>query len=657
MIAPIPNITLPKNAANSLIDLADYFGDVENGAQLAYSFGVTVSNFQTNTGNNKFFDVFSVDNSKILTLDYADNVVGTAVIDVRATDSANESVETTFNVSLLNSIPVATNDTFTTDQDSNITISAAELLDNDRDDDVADNLSITRIINSANGTAVLNPEGNIEFTPAAGFHGTASFEYIVTDGIDDATGLVQVEVNLVNDIVAGATNLAPVLTEPIPNLTVNRNAPNSVVQLSDYFEDAEDADNLAYSFSASSSIQGGTSGNFFNGFYFNSSNKSLILDYADDVLGTSTITVQASDSENELIETSFTVSIVDSLDNVSNEAMITAVNDAIATNEDTPITVLASELLSNDIGGNLSISSVDSPLGGTATIDEYGNITFTPAANFYGNTSFEYTVSDGSSSATGLVSVDVAPINDAPALVKSIPNFTVTQNAPSSVIQLSDYFEDAENGDNLGYSLRVSSAIQTSPSGRFFDSFSLNQDRALTLNYADDVIGSSTITINASDGETELVETNFTVSVIGVNPQGDLLLGGDGNDYLVGQQGNDTINGGAGSDHLAGGEGSDRFVFNSPNDGVDTITDFSVKDDTFVFSAAGFDSNLASGIIGSQMFTVGNAAMSNEHRFIYDAGSGDLSYDSDGTGESKQVKIVSLNSGLALTHNNFYVEL
>ena len=455
------------------------------------------------------------------------NFNGTATFNYTVSDGINSStasVELVINP--VNDVLIASSDTFTTDEDTPITISASELFANDVNDDIEKSLIISQISNSTNGIAVVDADGNVRFTPDANFKGMASFDYTVTDGTDSETASVEVMVN------------------SIPDLTVAKNAPNSVINISDYFEDMEDGDNLGYSFRASSSIQGGTSGKFFDGFYFNSSTKSLILDYANDVIGTSTITVRATDSDNESIETSFTVSVVDSVNDAPNEATITAIDDAIATQEDTTITVSASELLGNDNGGT---------------------------------------------------------------------------------------------------------------SSRFYDAFSLDGTKALTLNYADDVIGTSTITVKATDGN-EFAETAFTVSVIDVSESGDILLGANGNDYLVGKQGNDILNGGAGSDFLAGGAGSDSFVFNSPESGVDTIADFSVEDDTLVFSATGFGGNLTVGMVGSEMFTVG-AATDNQHRFIYDTGSGDLFYDSDGTGNEEQIRLASLSNGLALTHNNFYVEL
>ncbi|WP_019503400.1 Ig-like domain-containing protein [Pleurocapsa sp. PCC 7319] len=625
---------------------------MDNGDNLTYKLDATVSTFQTSTGENKFFDVFSIDSSKTLTLGYANGITGTATVKVKVTDNANESVKTSFDISIADPNEETTSadtlttadDTVTTDKNTSVTILATELLSNDTGND----LSIVGVDNAVNGTAVVDDSGNVNFTPNANFNGNASFDYTVTDGTNNGTASVNVVVN--------AADSAPVLTSPIPNITVATNASNSVIAIADYFSDFEDGDNLAYSFGISSSIQGGTSNKFFDHFSFDPATKSLILDYADGVVGTSTIRVIATDSNNQSVETDFVVSVVDSVGEISNEATLTAVDDSISTSEDTPVTVLASELFGNDIGGNLSISSVDSPFGGTAILDESGNVKFTPAADFYGNASFEYTISDGSSTATGLVSVDIAAVDDAPALTKTIPNLVLTQNAPNSLVQLADYFEDAESGDNLAYSLGASSSIQSSSSGRFFDGLTLAQDKALTLNYADGVIGKSTIIIKVADSNNQSLETNFTVSVIDVDVQGDILLGGNGNDYLVGKQGNDTLNSGSGNDYLAGGAGSDRFVLNSSNQGVDTIADFAVEDDALVLSANGFGGNLTVGMVSSEMFTVGTAATSSEHRFIYDAGSGDLAYDSDGTGDDEQVKIANLTNVPTLAHSNLIVE-
>jgi Ca2+-binding RTX toxin-like protein len=51
----------------------------------------------------------------------------------------------------------------------------------------------------------------------------------------------------------------------------------------------------------------------------------------------------------------------------------------------------------------------------------------------------------------------------------------------------------------------------------------------------------------------------------------DLVLGGSGQDTLDGQAGNDTLDGQGGSDTVFGGEGDDTFWFNPNNSGIETV--------------------------------------------------------------------------------------
>lgn len=74
-------------------------------------------------------------------------------------------------------------------------IAAADLLQNDSDAD-GDPLKIVGVSKASNGVAALNANGDVEFTPHAGFNGTATFSYTVSDGTDAAEGLVEVPVEV-----------------------------------------------------------------------------------------------------------------------------------------------------------------------------------------------------------------------------------------------------------------------------------------------------------------------------------------------------------------------------------------------------------------------------------------------------------------------------
>ena len=83
-----------------------------------------------------------------------------------------------------------------------------------------------------------------------------------------------------------------------------------------------------------------------------------------------------------------------------------------------------------------------------------------------------------------------------------------------------------------------------------------------------------------------------------------VLTGGAGIDTLSGGGGDDKLIGGPGADILNGGAGKDQFVQLSPLEGIDRIQDFNVKDDTLVFSAAGFGGGLNAGqqLVAGQTF-------------------------------------------------------
>ncbi len=103
---------------------------------------------------------------------------------------------------IINHAPVANPDSLTATEDTAIVFSAAQLLGNDTDAD-GNALKINSVTSGTGGTAVLNADGSVTFTPAADFNGTAGFTYIASDSkpIDSLSLPVLVTVNVlpVND--------------------------------------------------------------------------------------------------------------------------------------------------------------------------------------------------------------------------------------------------------------------------------------------------------------------------------------------------------------------------------------------------------------------------------------------------------------------------
>jgi hypothetical protein len=136
-------------------------------------------------------------------------------------------------------------------------------------------------------------------------------------------------------------------------------------------------------------------------------------------------------------------------------------------------------------------------------------------------------------------------------------------------------------------------------------------------------------------------------------------------DEFVGTSFNDTIGGGAANDLLAGGLGRDIFVFDKAltkgkATNLDTITDYSVNDDTIwienaVFKAVGKGTVTKPGKLGKDLFVIGSKAKDAEDRIIYNNKTGELWYDSDGTGKAKAVEFANLSKNLKITSVEFLI--
>ncbi len=121
----------------------------------------------------------------------------------------------------------------------------------------------------------------------------------------------------------------------------------------------------------------------------------------------------------------------------------------------------------------------------------------------------------------------------------------------------------------------------------------------------------------------------------------DRLTGDALSNFIRGNDGNDTLNGGLGNDGLFGGAGADQFVFNTTlgTANVDTMNTFEVGSDKIVLENAIFTAlGLATGALNAAQFAVLTDTRTAAHRIIYDAGTGQLFYDRDGTGAALAVQ-------------------
>lgn len=120
-----------------------------------------------------------------------------------------------------------------------------------------------------------------------------------------------------------------------------------------------------------------------------------------------------------------------------------------------------------------------------------------------------------------------------------------------------------------------------------------------------------------------------------------------------GASGDDVLFGSTGADTLTGGLGADVFLFQSPADGLDVITDFQPGVDRIEISAAGFD-GLPTGQLSTDRFS-SNGVMTGDTRFVFNDTTRVLSYDADGSGIGAAVDLVKLNVSTLGSANIFVV--
>jgi chitinase len=167
------------------------------------------------------------------------------------------------------------------------------------------------------------------------------------------------------------------------------------------------------------------------------------------------------------------------------------------------------------------------------------------------------------------------------------------------------------------------------------------------------------LTLASGTGYTIGTTTAVTGTITNDDTAG-LLIGDATNNNLVGGSGNDTFLGLGGNDTLTGGLGADKFRFNSPSEGMDTITDFSkAQGDKIELFGTGFNSLVwtdgVTNALAPSLFSIGTSANSWTNRIIYNNSNGIVYFDADALGSGSQVALAQLSPGLNLTNQDFIV--
>lgn len=100
--------------------------------------------------------------------------------------------------------------------------------------------------------------------------------------------------------------------------------------------------------------------------------------------GSDSFTYQITDASNNIDTATVTITI-------TNPDAANAVNDSYSVFTDT---ALSGNVISNDIGTNISVTANTNPANGTLTLTRFGDFEYRSAAGFAGTDTFEYTITD-----------------------------------------------------------------------------------------------------------------------------------------------------------------------------------------------------------------------------------------------------------------------
>ncbi len=318
---------------------------------------------------------------------------------------------------LINSNPIAIDDSDTMDEDDNSRL--IDVIKNDKDENM-DVLTIRSYTQSVNGGLVEQVGSLLKYTPKKDFNGEDSFSYTVSDGKGGtSTATVTVTVRAVNDIPFG--------TEDKYSLK-----PNTSIDITNVLDNDIDIDTPKNALTArlKQGPQYGTIEEYNKTCFRYTPNPNYE--------GNDSFTYIINDGEYDSEPVTVSITII----NVPFEA----VDDRYGTLEDTPVTI---KVLNNDYknGGVINSISVSDAKYGTLKVNDDMTVLYTPKPNSNYTDTFEYTVTyNGDQKSTAKVVVSFTPVNDAPVAVDN--TYEIDEDAGAVTLDALSNDEDID-GTNM----------------------------------------------------------------------------------------------------------------------------------------------------------------------------------------------------------------
>lgn len=180
-------------------------------------------------------------------------------------------------------------------------------------------------------------------------------------------------------------------------------------------------------------------------------------------------------------------------------------DDVAATAEDTAVTI---DVTANDTDGDgdlLTAATASAPRHGTAVIESASTLTYTPANDYFGADSLDYTVCDPTGScATATVTIAVGAVNDPPTAADDAA--TTTEDTPVRIDLLTN--DGDVDGDAVTATLRTEAGHGT---------VEMHDDGTVTYTPASDWHGRDGLVYAVCDPLGACAEATVAVDVVPVN--------------------------------------------------------------------------------------------------------------------------------------------
>ena len=368
---------------------------------------------------------------------------------LRCSGGDTDTATVTVTVNPVNDVPDARDDSYATDEDTPLTVSAPGLLANDTDAD-GDALTAALVSGPTSGTLVLNPDGSFNYTPPFNYNGPATFTYGVSDGNGGTDrAVVNITVAPVDDAPVALNDSYSVreeelLSVPAPGVLGNDRDPEGSA-LTAIVETGPARGSLRLN-----------------------ANGSFSYSPAENFFGVDSFTYRARGGglDSEVATVNITVT------NVNDPPV--AVDDSYTTGPNTPLTIAAPGILANDSdvdGDPLTAVRVRQPTRGVLRLNADGSFTYTPDPNFTsGCDSFEYVSGDNIGIFSGVATVTIfvestaAPLADGASTLSQSGSSALTPDNGS--VTADSLFLNASKGPSLSPLVAAGGSSETPTWGR-----------------------------------------------------------------------------------------------------------------------------------------------------------------------------------------------